>query len=336
MEQSGNDILPKRARAALGYFPTPLIRLQHLEKFLGGPRLFMKRDDQTGLGMGGNKTRKLEFLLGDAIQQGSDCIITAGAAQSNHCRQTAAAAAACGLECHLALGGVAPPVPRGNLLLDILFGAQIHWSGSSRKGENIPDIVAQLKKEGRHPYVIPYGGSNSIGAAGFVTAIFELEEQIRALHETVDHIVFASSSGGTHAGMLVGKALTQANYRITGINIDKEEVFGMKLESYIPKLAGQTAQNFGIEPSAISFDVDLKPEYHGRGYGVVGELEREAIFLTARHEGILLDPVYTGRAMGGLIDMIRSGCYSSQDAVLFWHTGGNPALFASDDLLPTE
>jgi L-cysteate sulfo-lyase len=324
---------PVAVGTVLGYYPTPLIPLKHLEKLLGGPRLLMKRDDQTGLGLGGNKTRKLEFLMGDALRQGADCIITAGAAQSNHCRQTAAAAASCGLECHLALGGTPPAVCRGNLLLDLLFGAHIHWSEDMRKGENIAEIVRQLTEQGKTPYVIPYGGSNSIGAAGFVTAIYEMEKQLREQADSIDHIVFASSSGGTQAGMLVGKALTGGNYRITGINIDKDEVFGMKLVDYIQQLAGQTAQRYPIAPTSTQFDVDLNLDYLGQGYGVLGKLEREAISLTAKHEGILLDPVYTGRAMGGLIDMIRSGTYSREETVLFWHTGGSPALFACDDLL---
>ncbi len=149
----------------------------------------------------------------------------------------------------------------------------------------------------------------------------------------IDHIVFASSSGGTQAGMLVGRALTGGNYRITGINIDKDEVFGMKLADYIQQLAGQTAQRYSIAPTSTQFDVDLNLDYLGQGYGVLGKLEREAISLTAKHEGILLDPVYTGRAVGGLIDLIRSGTYSREETVLFWHTGGSPALFACDDLL---
>ncbi len=325
--------LRNNPRKHLGYLPTPLIRLSNLEQHFDGLRLYMKRDDQTGLGFGGNKTRKLEFLIGDALDQGADCLITAGAAQSNHCRQTAAAAAASGLECHLALGGHRPDKITGNLLLDKLFNAQIHWSGNLRKGENIPKICAQLEKAGKKPYIIPYGGSNVIGALGFVAAMFELESQLEAAAIDIDHIFFASSSGGTHSGMLVGKKLLNRSYALNGINIDKDEVFGMELVEYILKLAGDTAQYIGEDITFTASDIDLNDDYLGAGYGIVGKLEREAINLIAQHEGILLDPVYTGRAMGGLLDMIRQRIFSKDTSILFWHTGGSPALFAYEDKL---
>ncbi len=327
------DLFSSIPRSSLGYFPTPLIRLQNLEKLLGGPRLFMKRDDQTGLGLGGNKTRKLEYFLGDAITKGADCIITAGAAQSNHCRQTAAAAAFCGMECHLVLGGSAPKNVNGNLLLDLLFGAHLHWSGELRKGENIEEIADQLESKGKNTYKVPYGGSNEIGATGFVAAMFELQLQLQSMEETISHIVFASSSGGTHSGMLLGRAELQESYGLIGISIDKDETFGVPLQEYIPLLANKTAAHLGSDHTFTETDLDLNCDYHGEGYGIIGELERKAIALTARYQGILLDPVYTGRAMGGMLDMIRKGRFSSSDSVLFWHTGGSPALFAYADRL---
>jgi len=288
----------------------------------------MKRDDHTGLGLGGNKTRKLEYLLGDALAQGADCIITAGAAQSNHCRQTAAAAAVCGIDCHLALGGSVPETINGNLLLDMLFGAEIHWCGEMRKGETILSIVDILKSEGKSPYVVPYGGSNEVGAVGFTAAVFELQQQLEKMEENISHIIFASSSGGTHSGLILGKELTQQSYNLIGINIDKDEICGMTLYDYILTLADKTASYLGRQCSFNGTDVELNSDYIGEGYGVIGDLEREAISLVAKHEGILLDPVYTGRAMGGMVDMIRKGRFSSNDTVLFWHTGGSPALFA--------
>ncbi len=327
------DILSTMPRYGLGFFPTPLMRLLNLEKTLGGPRLFIKRDDQTGLGLGGNKTRKLEYFLGDALARGADCILTAGAAQSNHCRQTAAAAAACGMECHLALGGSPPKEVNGNLLLDLLFGAQLHWSGEMRKGENIEEIAEQLERDGKSTYIVPYGGSNEIGATGFVAAMFELKLQLKSMGETISHIVFASSSGGTHSGMLLGRAELHESYDLIGINIDKDETFGMPLQDYILQLANKTARHLGSGHTFADTDIDLNCDYYGEGYGIIGELEREAIALTARYQGILLDPVYTGRAMGGLLDMIRKGRFSSDDSVLFWHTGGSPALFAYADKL---
>lgn len=315
----------------LGFLPTPLVRLKNFEKLFAGPRLFIKRDDQTGLGLGGNKTRKLEYLLGDAHTKGADCLITAGAAQSNHCRQTAAAAASCGMGCHLALGGTTPKNINGNLLLDLLFGAHLHWSGEKRKGESIEEIAGTLEKQGKRPYIIPYGGSNEVGATGFVAAMYELQLQLQSMGETISHIVFASSSGGTHSGMLVGRAALKESYKLIGISIDKDETFGMALEDYIQLLADKTAAHLRQQCNFTAADIELNCDYYGGGYGVVGKPERETLALTAATEGILLDPVYTGRAMAGMLDMIRKGRFSAKDTVLFWHTGGNPALFAYAD-----
>jgi len=320
-------------RQSLGFFPTPLIALSRLSKALDGPTIFMKRDDNTGLALGGNKTRKLEFIMGDALAQGADCVITAGAAQSNHCRQTAAAAASLGLECHLVLGGEEPEQTSGNLLLDKIFGSHIHWAGANRKGEEIPKIVEQLTKQGKKPYVIPYGGSNELGALAFVEAFKELESQRESMDVLFTHIVFASSSGATQAGLMLGKKILNSPAQIVGINIDKGETDKVPFDQYTVALANSTASLIGADHQFSETDLILNSDYVGEGYGVVGTLENEAIAMTAQTEGILLDPVYTGRAMGGLIDMIRSGKIKKTDRVLFWHTGGAPALFAySSDL----
>ncbi len=322
--------LPK---ASLGYFPTPLIELTRLSKTLGGPNIYMKRDDNTGLALGGNKTRKLEYIMGDALAKGADTVITAGAIQSNHCRQTAGAAASLGLECHLVLGGEEPEQPQGNLLLDKVYGCHIHWTGENRKGEDIPALVAQLKAEGKKPYVIPYGGSNELGAVAFIEAYKELNAQREALKVDFSHIVFASSSGATHAGLMLGNKILQTHSQIVGINIDKGEMDKVPFDEHIVSLANSTAQFIAADYQFTADDLILNSDYVGDGYGVIGELEKEAIALTAQNEGILLDPVYTGRAMGGLIDMIRTGQIKATDNVLFWHTGGAPALFAyADDL----
>ena len=322
--------LPK---ASLGYFPTPLIELTRLSKTLGGPNIYMKRDDNTGLALGGNKTRKLEYIMGDALAKGADTVITAGAIQSNHCRQTAGAAASLGLECHLVLGGKKPEQPQGNLLLDKVYGCHIHWTGENRKGEDIPALVAQLKAEGKKPYVIPYGGSNELGAIAFIEAYKELNAQREALKVDFSHIIFASSSGATHAGLMLGNKILQTHSQIVGINIDKGEMDKVPFDEHIVSLANSTAQLIAADYQFTADDLILNSDYVGDGYGVIGELEKEAIALTAQNEGILLDPVYTGRAMGGLIDMIRTGQIKATDNVLFWHTGGAPALFAyADDL----
>ena len=320
----------KFPKTSLGVFPTPVTELTRLSDKLGGPRISIKRDDLTGLALGGNKTRKLETILGDALAQGCDTIITAGAAQSNHCRQTAAAAAKLNLECHLILGGTQPDKVSGNLLLDKIFGCHIHWGGANRKGEDIPELVGQLTAAGKKPYIVPYGGSNELGAISFIDAVGELVNQTDQLFT---HIVFASSSGGTHAGLMLGKHIFKQQFELIGISIDKDEIDNQELDQHIINLANKTAKVIGLKASFSEHSLTLNTRYIGDGYGVVGELENEAIKLTAQLEGILLDPVYTGRAMGGLIDMIRTAQFGKDANLLFWHTGGAPALFAYSDSL---
>ncbi len=312
----------------LGFFPTPMVELKRLSRELGGPSLWMKRDDNTGLGMGGNKTRKLEYLLADAIDQGADTIITAGAMQSNHCRQTAAAAASLGLECHLVLGGEPPDQVNGNLLLDQLFACHIHWAGENRKGEDIPHIVQRLNRSGKNVYVVPYGGSNALGALGFVDAFEELLAQCEGANQPLSHVVFASSSGGTHSGLVLGNAIHGDDIEVIGINIDKEGVGGVPLEEGVLRLANEASAMIEAGVVISKEQVILNSDYVGDGYGMIGDVEIKAMQLTAKLEGILLDPVYTARAMGGLIDLIQREYFKEQDNVLFWHTGGAPALFA--------
>ncbi len=312
----------------LGFFPTPLVKLDRLSDTLGGPSILMKQDDHTGLAFGGNKIRKLEFLVAEALEQGADLLITGGAAQSNHCRQTAAAAAACGLSCHLVLGGEAPPLANGNLLLDRLLGAELHWTGKFRKGEKIPEIAETLRRGGHKPYIVPYGGSNSTGAAGFARAVEEISLQLEEMEERVSHVVFASSSGGTQAGLVVGKAICGATFDLVGIQIDRREAGELPYNQYLAALAEETAARLGMERTFSPSEFIIREDFLGEGYGVVGDGERRAIELVARREGVLLDPVYTGRAMAGLISMIEQGEFKKDDVVLFWHTGGAPALFS--------
>lgn len=314
-------------RIALAHLPTPIDELPRLSQELGGLRLLVKRDDQTGLATGGNKTRKLEFLIADALVQGADMVITAGAAQSNHCRQTAAAAARAGLACVLLLGGEPPATPTGNLLLDQLLGARIQWAGPHRRGERLAEMAEQVRADGHRPYLIPYGGSNPIGATGYVLAMQELSQQLPGIK--VDRIVFASSSGGTQAGLVVGARATGFQGQIIGIRIDKGEAGDDPYLLHLARLATATAAHVGLDESFTAADFIVNEDYLGGGYGVVSELEREAIRLAARLEGLILDPVYTGRALGGLIDMIRRGLIRRDETVLFWHTGGTPALFAN-------
>ena len=238
-----------------------------------------------------------------------------------------------GLSCHLALGGAPPAAANGNLLLDDLFGATIHWSGGLRKGEGLARIENQLRSSGLRPFVIPYGGSNPVGAAGFAAAMIELNEQVKVAGVRDDAVVFASSSGGTHAGLLAGGSIIGSSTRIVGIEIDKRDADEHPFGEFIAGLASQTAELLGVEVRHRPSDVVLKSDYLGAGYGVVGDLEREAIRLMAEREGILLDPVYTGRAFGALLDLINRGEFRSGEDVIFWHTGGTPALFSYAETL---
>ena len=316
------------ARFPLAQLPTPIEELKSLSRELGGPELLIKRDDQTGLALGGNKTRKLEFLVAQALEQGADTLVTAGATQSNHCRQTAAAAARAGLRCELLLNGTKPELPNGNLLLDELLGARIYWVERSEREAKLSAVSDHLRKEGRKPYVIPVGGSNGVGATGYVLAMMELAEQLDGMNQRVDHVVLASSSGGTQAGIVVGAKVTDFNGKLYGVSIDKDEGNGVTYEDELADIANETAKYIDFDAQFAASDFNVVYDYLGGGYGVVGELEREAIRLLASREGIVLDPVYTGRAMGALIDLIRKRAFRSDETILFWHTGGAPALFA--------
>jgi len=319
------DSLP---RFRLAQLPTPIEELENLTRELGGPELLIKRDDQTGLAFGGNKTRKLEFLVGQALAEGADTLVTAGAAQSNHCRQTAAAAAKAGMKCELVLNGQKPDVPNGNLLLDQLLGAGQHWIERSQRSAKLRDLSEQLQAQGRKPYVIGVGGSNGVGATGYVVAMLELVEQLRTLQQRADHLVFGTSSGGTQAGVVLGARVAGFHGQLHGLSIDKGEPELKDYEKEVAQIANECAEYVGSADRFSEKDIQVVCGYLGDGYGVVGELEREAIRMMAQCEGIILDPVYAGRAFGGLIDLIRKGVFQRGETVLFWHTGGAPALFA--------
>lgn len=316
-------------RVSLGYYPTPIEKLERLSAQLGGPTIWVKRDDQTGLATGGNKTRKLEFLMADAVAQGCDQVVTLGGPQSNHVRQTAAAAAKLGLKCSLVLRGAAPAQRLGNLLLDELLGAQVHWSGTRTREAVAGELMAALRSGGARPYLIPVGGSNALGSLGYVVAMQEAVAQLSDGGIPCDAMVFASSSGGTHAGMAVGAAVTKFAGRVLGIAIDAPLA---EANEHVGALAREVAQRFAPEVAA-AVAVETNADYLGGGYAVVGDRERDAIRTVARLEGLLLDPVYTGRAMGGLLDLIRRGEFKRGQNVLFWHTGGAAALSAFADKL---
>lgn len=309
-------------RVHFAHLPTRIEELPRLTEHLGGPRLLVKRDDQTGLAFGGNKTRKLEFLVAEALEQGARTLITGGALQSNHCRQTAAAAARFGLDCILVLNGEMPDHPSANLLLDQLFGAEVVTiADRSLRDQTLEQTYEGAVASGRKPYLVTYGGSSPTGALGYAYAMKEFMDQ----NVHADWIVFGTSSGGTHAGLVLGQRAFGFEGKVLGISIDEPEDW---LKSRVSALAADASQMIGERINFTRQDVLADEEYCKAGYGVLTDAECEAVRLFAKSEGLLLDPVYTGRAAAGMLDLIRKGFFRKDETILFWHTGGQPALFA--------
>ena len=309
-------------RLRFAHLPTRVEELPRLTEFLNGPRILVKRDDQTGLAFGGNKTRKLEFLVAEALEQGAKMLITGGALQSNHCRQTAAAAARFGLGCTLVLNGDMTQPPSANLYLDELFGAEIVTiQDRSLRDQRLQETYDKALTEGRKPYLITTGGSNPTGALGYAFAM----EEFMGQNVEADWIVFGTSSGGTHAGLVLGQRLFGYKGKVLGISIDEPAEW---LKTRVSTLASEASEKLGKRIDFAGEDVLANEEYCRAGYGVLTDAEREAVNLFAKYEGLLLDPVYTGRAAAGMVDLIRKGFFKKDESVLFWHTGGQPALFA--------
>jgi D-cysteine desulfhydrase family pyridoxal phosphate-dependent enzyme len=311
----------KPPRLRFAHLPTPIEPLPRLSAELGGPDLWVKRDDQTGLAFGGNKTRKLEFLLAEAQAVGAKLLITRGARQSNHCRQTAAVAARYGFDCLLVLSGQEPDRRTGNLLVNDLLGAEILWTEDQDPEDTLQAAFQEAWESGRRPYLIPYGGSSSVGALAYAYALEEFLQQ----ELDVTHIIFPTSSGGTQAGLIAGAHRFGFEGEILGISVDPTAEI---LTPGVIHLAQEICTHLDCELQLEPEDVFVNDDYLGEGYAVMGDLERDAVRLFARLEGLLLDPVYTGRAAGGMIDLIRQGAFNPEDKLLFWHTGGTPALFA--------
>jgi len=308
-------------RISIAHLPTPVEVLPRLTASLGGPTILVKRDDLTGLAFGGNKTRKLEYLLAEAQSNGARTIITAGAIQSNHCRQTAAASARLNFDCILVLSGEKPSGATGNLLLDRLLNAEVIWTSLEERERTLQKTFQNAWSAGRRPFLIPYGGSNSTGATAYVFAMQELLAQ--EYHP--DWIVFASSSGGTQAGLAAGARLFGFRGKVLGISVDEPK---QELKELVAQLATVTTDALREPITFKPEDILVNDDYLGEGYGIMGLPEIEAIRLFARLEGLILDPVYTGRAAAGMIDLIRKGYFKRQETVLFWHTGGTPAIFS--------
>lgn len=308
-------------REHFAHLPTPVEFLPRLSDSLG-LRIFVKRDDQTGLAFGGNKTRKLEFLVAEARMQNADRLVSAGAAQSNHCRQTAAAAARYGMACTLVLTGEPPARDSANLLLDKVLGADIVWVPNRADRDRVlAETVARLQAEGGRPYLVPYGGSSPVGAAAYAFAM----QEFLAQNIPVDWIVVASSSGGTQAGLALGARMFGFRGKVLGISIDEPAA---ALRAHVAALANRTAALLDVAATLSPHDVLVNDDFNKAGYGVFTDLEHGAIQRFARTEGLLLDPVYTGRAAGGLLALAERGFFQPRQRILFWHTGGTPGLFA--------
>lgn len=334
--------LARFPRVRLGHLPTPLEPMENLSRHLGGPKLWMKRDDATGLSTGGNKTRKLEYLMADALAQGADVVITQGATQSNHARQTAAAAAKLNLACHILLedrtGYTDPAYTRsGNVLMDKLHGATVsRRPGGADMQAEMEALAAELRASGKRPYVIPGGGSNPVGALGYVGAALELVAQASELGLRIDHVVHATGSAGTQAGLVAGLVGLNSGIPVLGIGVRAPRE---KQEANVLALAQRTAAHLGLPEGTVRAEhVVANCDYVGQGYGIPTAGMVEAVKLLAEKEGILLDPVYSGKGMAGLIDLIGQGRFGAEENVVFIHTGGQVGLFGYPEAfdLPAE
>ncbi|HIE88545.1 MAG TPA: D-cysteine desulfhydrase [Gammaproteobacteria bacterium] len=321
--------LARFPRLRFAHLPTPLEPMENLSRLLDGPNIWVKRDDCTGLAGGGNKTRKLEFLMADAAQQGADSIITQGAVQSNHARQTAAIAAKLGYECYLLLenrtGSDDPDfLANGNVLLDDIYNARLSdFPAGTDMNQQMLSLAEELRAAGKKPYIVPGGGSNRIGALGYVNAAYELVGQCNDQGLKVDHIVHATGSTGTQAGLVTGLTAIHSGIDLMGISVRAPKE---AQEENVYRLACETAELIGSSAALNRSDVVANSDYVGEGYGMPTDGMIEAVEMTARHESILLDPVYSGKAMAGLIDLVRQGFYRRDENIVFIHTGGAQAL----------
>jgi len=325
-------------RVNLAHLPTPLEYMPRLSKHLGGPDIYVKRDDCTGLATGGNKTRKLEFSMGAALQQGADTIITLGAVQSNHVRQTAAAACKLGMACEVMLEHrIGQPSDiysnSGNVFLDRIFGANLReYPGGTDFGAAAQDVDAEVRARGGRPYFIPGGASNAVGALGYVGCGAELLGQFDEQDLTIDHIVLATGSAGTHAGLLVGLRANGSGLPVLGIGVNAAQDIQ---EQRVFALAEETADLIKASDCVQRDDVVADCNYIGAGYGEPTAAMNEAVLMLARYEGLLFDPVYSGKALAGMIDYVRQGRFTKGQKIAFLHTGGSAGLFAYSDSLLT-
>ncbi len=331
-------MLSRFPRVPLAHLPTPLELMPRLSEHFGGPDIYVKRDDCTGLGTGGNKTRKLEFVMADAVANNADVVITQGAVQSNHARQTAAAASKLGIDCEVVFENrVATPsdayLNSGNVLLDRIFGANLR---SVDKGTDMDaameEVAEELRGQGRTPYIIPGGASNRIGALGYVACGLELISQANDRGIVFDHVLHATGSAGTQAGLVTGLKAMHANVPLTGIGVNEPRDVQ---EEKVYKLALETAEYLGTPGIIQREDIVANCDYVGDGYGIPTKAMNDAIMLAARLEGLLFDPVYSGKGLAGMFDLIEKGHFKDTRNIVFIHTGGVAGLFAYVDQLVT-
>ena len=333
------DALPF-PRVSLANIPTPLELLENLRRRVGGPKLLVKRDDNTGLAMGGNKVRQLEFYLGEAVANGADTVIASGAVQSNHGRLTAAAAARLGLKCIVQLENRVPNMKpeyavSGNVLLDELFGAEIHRFPVGEDEEaadaSMYKVAAECSRQGGKPYVIPNSVNHKpLGALGYVLAARELHHQLEAMKESAGAIVLASGGANTHAGLLVGLRMLSQHTRVYGFCVRRNS---RKQRERVWKRVTMLAEMMGVPELVGEGDVWVSDEFLGPGYGQLDARSLETLRVVAQAEGLLLDPVYTAKAMSGLLELVKQGHFRSDETVVFLHTGGTPALFGYGELI---
>lgn len=333
-------LFEKMNKIPLAFLPTPLEYAENLTKLLEGPRIFLKRDDCTGLAFGGNKTRKLEYIMADVLEKQADVIITIGGLQSNWARQTAAAARKLGLKIILVLNSEEPEEYQGNLLLDSILGCDIRFKPYTDEEEQREEagetpitggIAEEIKKNGKIPYIIPLGGCNPTGNLGYINAVKELKKQSEEKNMNIDYIISAVGTGGTQAGIELGLKLYEMNTKCYGISISRH----IKPKSQeITDLCNQTVKYFKLECSQFSpNEIEVNYDYIGEGYAIPTNECIKAIHTVAQTEGVILDPVYTGKAMAGLIDLIKKGKFKKNENVVFLHTGGEIANFAYNKIL---
>ena len=331
-------LLSRFPRVSLAHLPTPLELMPRLSEHLGGPKIYVKRDDCTGLGTGGTKTRKLEFLVADAIEKKADVIITQGAVQSNHARQTAAAACKVGMDCELIVEKRVEDADdayktSGNVLLDRIYGANIREvaKGSDMDAE-MEALAKELRAAGKTPYIVPGGGSNTIGALGYLNCALEFMTQANDEGIGIDHVVHATGSAGTQAGLAVGLKMTHSNIPLLGIGVNAPRD---AQEEKVWKLAEETAEYVGAPGCVQREDIVANCDYVGDGYGLPTREMNDAVLLLARLEGLLFDPVYSGKGLAGLIDLVQKGHFNGADSIVFIHTGGSAGLFGYSAQLQT-